>query len=193
MVKSSIRSLPLWRLSSSLLPTLTISLLLLLIWWTVAVHAQDIVTASEGAVSFPTYTLEPLNFSVSYRQNVCDRQAAFHSGNVTLRNALEGFQLRPYFLMDIRNFSPTDANGSIPLDSREPSIRILDELARRAKFTWRDSYGASSYNDALTFQEQREVHMDTAGRRQRVNRYQVNFDNIINWAAQSFDIAGNGE
>jgi hypothetical protein len=147
----------------------------------------------ETLPSQPTYTLRPLNYSVSYRQNVCDRQESFHNGNVTLRFALEGLQLRPFFLMGLSRFSPADGNGSVPLQTREPAIRILDELAERARFTWRDSYGVGNLADALddgtTGEESNKVNI--AGGPQR-NRFNANLDQILHWAVRTHDLFGNG-
>ncbi|KAG7349048.1 hypothetical protein IV203_011645 [Nitzschia inconspicua] len=166
-----------------------------ILWSILSVHAQnDAATTKIQDVSVPTYTLGPFNFSVSYRQDVCDRQAAFHAGNVTLRDALEGFQLRPYFLTGIPTLSSTDDDGSIPINTLEPSIRILDQLATRAKLTWRNSYGASSYVDALTIEQQQEQQQQQSeSNRQNFDPYKANFDNVLNWATQSFDMSGNGE
>ena len=79
--------------------------------------------------------------------------------------------------------------GTIPLDSREPSVRVLDELAERARFTWRDSYGVGDLADAM---EQEEKKVEISGSPQR-NRFNVNLDNILHWAVRTYDISGNGE
>lgn len=88
----------------------------------------------------PLFTTPAFTEGVSHRQNVCDRYHAVQNGTATLRNALEGFELRmaqypsPFFQLDV-------STGGI--DPTYPGIIaiLMDELAMRAGFTWRNSWG----------------------------------------------------
>ncbi|KAL3918645.1 MAG: hypothetical protein SGARI_007410, partial [Bacillariaceae sp.] len=97
--------------------------------------------------------------------------------------------LRPFFLTGLQRFSPTEENGTIPLNSREPSVRILDDLAERGRFTWRDSYGVGDLADAMETQEV-DNKVEISGSPQR-NRFNVNLDQILHWAVRTYDISGN--
>jgi hypothetical protein len=91
----------------------------------------------------PKYTTAPFDTSVSHRQSVCDRQERFNLRNVTLRDALQGFELHPW--LPVGQFSPLDPDtGAIIQDSPGFTVEILDELAIRAGFSWRTSFGVSS-------------------------------------------------
>lgn len=91
-----------------------------------------------------------------HRQNVCQRQTAYANGETTLADALEGMKLRAV-LGETQYFRLNRETGA--LDEDYPGLQpiILDELARRAKFTWRDSYavvaetpvGGKTYTELL--------------------------------------------
>ncbi|KAL3942955.1 MAG: hypothetical protein SGBAC_002944 [Bacillariaceae sp.] len=79
--------------------------------------------------------------NITFRQDVCDLVDAVRSGNLTLKDSLRGRQLHvqlgaysdSYF-----QYSPTEG-----IDPVYPGIQaaLLDEVARRAGFTWRESFG----------------------------------------------------
>mmetsp|Transcript_2701 Transcript_2701/g.5688 ORF Transcript_2701/g.5688 Transcript_2701/m.5688 type:complete len:733 (-) Transcript_2701:1666-3864(-) len=75
---------------------------------------------------------------ISYRQDVCDRYEQVRLGNIPLRDALQGLQLRPLMRVN-KFFRYTDENGIDPLDPGLMSV-MMDELARRAGFTWRETF-----------------------------------------------------
>jgi hypothetical protein len=129
--------------------------------------------ASTVEYDYPKYTPEILNTTISYRQNVCDQHDQFYNGTAKLGNALEGLRLRPYFLGGIGSYSSTRPDGSIPNDSLEPSIRILDALADRAGFTWRQSYGSSDYS--------------TITNTNTTDEKQPSLDEILQWSIETFD------
>jgi hypothetical protein len=88
----------------------------------------------------PAFEARPFEDVESFRQNVCDRAVKVESGEVELRESLEGLQLRP-IMGDPNYFNLDLSTGGI--DATYPGLIavLLDELARRAGFTWRDSYG----------------------------------------------------
>lgn len=92
-----------------------------------------------------------LNATQTFRQNVCNREAAFARGEVPLGRALQGMQLNVY-LAENEFFSLTtttadDGGGSIPQGYPGIIVKIMDEIATRGGFTWRDSYAV--YNEAV--------------------------------------------
>ena len=63
-------------------------------------------TTTIDSYDYPKYTPDILDTTIIYRQNVCDQHDQFYNGTTKLGNALEGLQLRPYFLGGIgRGFS----------------------------------------------------------------------------------------
>ena len=84
----------------------------------------------------PAFRLEHLDESApGFRQNVCDRQAAFSAGQVTLAQALEGLELRP--AIGLNQYFALNDNGVIPPENPLIVVELLDELSRRAGFTSR--------------------------------------------------------
>ncbi|CAB9511115.1 receptor subunit 1 [Seminavis robusta] len=73
------------------------------------------------------------------RQNICDRYEDFATGKTQLRDALSRMKLHA-LLMNDEFLSYTAKEGLSPED---PGIiaEIMDVLAERANFTWRDSFG----------------------------------------------------
>jgi hypothetical protein len=123
------------------------------------------------AQELPLYTIpETFNYSVSHRQSVCDRQQAFHNGTVELRYALAGLELRPW--LPLGSFSSLDPiTGAISNDTLPGlTVDILDELARRGQFTWRNSFGVSKTDDAV----------GKAGK---------TYDDILLWVLETYDVA----
>jgi uncharacterized membrane protein YgcG len=132
---------------------------------------------------YPKYTPEILNTTISYRQNVCDRHEAFYNGTVKLGNALEGLRLRPYFLGGIGSYSITRSDGSIPNDSLQPAIRILDALADRAGFIWRQSYGSSDYSTITN-----TTSTTTDEEQEKDSEEKPSIDEILQWSIETFDL-----
>ena len=79
----------------------------------------------------PTYAA-----NVTHRQSFCSQHDLVNSRQIERRDALRGVELRvgmpDYYLSEEGIISPDDPNiGAM----------VLDELAKRAGFTWRNSYG----------------------------------------------------
>jgi hypothetical protein len=118
------------------------------------------------AQELPTYTTAPFDNSVSYRQSVCDRQERFNSRNVTLRDALKGFELHPW--LPVGQFSPLDPETGAIIENRPGfTVEILNEVAKRAEFSWRNSFGVANVT-------------------QIGNR---TMDDLLQWTAQTYDIS----
>ena len=118
-----------------------------------------------------TLTLEPFSTDAGepvHRQNFCEQYRAIKDQNdtsTTLKDALNGLQINtvlqygsgfPYF-----NYHPETG-----IDSENPGIvaDILDEMAKRANFTWRQSfavYTGQDKSDNYTWTEMLKWATDT--------------------------------
>ncbi|CAB9526101.1 receptor ionotropic, NMDA 1 [Seminavis robusta] len=92
---------------------------------------------------------------VSHRQDVCDRFEKHRAGEIGLRNALSGLSLRPAVIhVEGNPFFKYSADEGI--DTKNPGIEaeLMDAVAERANFTWRNSFALtdppSSYNMTWT-------------------------------------------
>jgi hypothetical protein len=128
--------------------------------------ATDTATATAGFKYLPTLTnISVMDYSSTYRQSVCERQQAFSNGTAEFRDSLRGLKLNVMLLMGaFGGLNPVD--GSIPSTNLGMDIIVLDELARRAGFTWRTTYGAVSTSN-LT----------------------VPFDDLLDWSIHTFDVS----
>jgi hypothetical protein len=126
---------------------------------TIFCHAQET----------PTLTLEYFNYSTSYRQNVCQRQVQLDNSNGTLqlRDALAGLELSTFLYLDNRyvkidNNSANATTKALNAVDDDPGLIavLLDELAARAAFQWRNSFGVienvvlpkdKTYSDLLSW------------------------------------------
>jgi hypothetical protein len=98
--------------------------------------------STHHAQETPTLTLEYFNYSTSYRTNVCQRQVQLDSNaTLQLRDALTGLELSTWLFLDNRyvKFDPSTK----ALNPSHPGLIgvLLDELADRAGFKWRNSFG----------------------------------------------------
>lgn len=118
------------RLFRLLLPAITTTLIVI---------TPTVVDAGDLAV-FPT-PLPGTNVSQeSLRQRVCDRYLyTERNGTAELRYALSGLALRPIISVS-KFFRYNETHG---VDDTSLVAQILDELAVRANFTWRDSFAVS--------------------------------------------------
>lgn len=83
----------------------------------------------------------PMARNVSHRQNVCDRYQRWLNKDVDLKDALDGIQLNVAVAAYPEAYFSYDPETGINKDYPGLTAIIMDELARRAKFTWRDSFG----------------------------------------------------
>jgi len=100
----------------------------------------------------PTFTSD-LYSNVTYRQDVCELHKAYYSGEVEFRDALKGIDIS--FLVGAGSLFKIK-DGAI--DPEYPGLMgvLMDELALRAGFSWRNSFGiyyspgeGKSYTDLL--------------------------------------------
>jgi Ligand-gated ion channel len=132
---------------------------------TIMVPLVDANVMGGERLLFDTPLLTP---NITHRQNVCDRYEEFRSGTLQLRDALQGLALRPlvskgdYFLYN-------STNG---IDTPDPGLmaELMDELALRAGFTWRQSFAVFDRVDMPP---------------------NVTFTDLLAWAVDTYDIAIN--
>jgi Ligand-gated ion channel len=102
----------------------------------------------------PDILVQKFDTSKSYRTNVCDRQRLIWSGSVAFPDALRGLNLT-VALTDYQYGNAEDEFFSL-LDGkiRNPYPGLfgvmIDEVARRAGFEWRNSFGTYSPLDLQT-------------------------------------------
>ena len=116
------------------------------------------------AQELPTLNLPLNNFSTSHRQNVCERQQAYANGTVEFRNALQGMNLNVWIAFGALS-ALNPGEGRVP----EPpglQVEIMDELALRAGFTWRNSFGVTNLTN-LT----------------------IAFGELLDWSIRSYDVS----
>lgn len=90
----------------------------------------------------PSLTNYPVNSNLTHRTNVCDRFLEYASGQTNIRDALAGLNLTVGVVDQLNDvyihFNPND--GTINEDDPGIFVLILDELARRGRFNWRNQY-----------------------------------------------------
>jgi len=114
--------------------------------WLLLVLLQTQLQPTQGqqepAIWIPHYYDNPKN---SLRQNVCDRYLNYvHSEDQELRFALEGLKLNTAVVAIFSSMYVFDYHeeGKMSLNADYPGLIpiLLDELASRGRFTWRDTY-----------------------------------------------------
>jgi len=86
-----------------------------------------------------------------FRTNMCEIQKKLFNGTLELRDALQNLSLSVY-ITNSENMSASEAdhwfalsNGTIPTEELGLTTMVLDELADRAGFTWRNSFGTGPW------------------------------------------------
>mmetsp|Transcript_33890 Transcript_33890/g.82185 ORF Transcript_33890/g.82185 Transcript_33890/m.82185 type:complete len:640 (-) Transcript_33890:133-2052(-) len=106
---------------------------------TVQVSAQDIAGNKNGG-QIAYFDTPQFTNGVSHRQNVCDRYHALNNDTIALEDVLRGLKLNAVFgaysgsYFNYNNETGIQPYGGIVAE-------IMDEMASRAGFTWRDSFG----------------------------------------------------
>jgi hypothetical protein len=122
----------------------------------------------------PSLFVDKFNTSVSYRTNVCDRQRLLWNGTVQFPDALKGLALT----VVITNYSSADEESKFftlednKIKVEDPGLFavVLDEVARRAGFTWRNSFCAVPPLTAETDEDK-------------------TWTDILEWGVKTFDIS----
>jgi len=94
----------------------------------------------------PTFNVTIFNTTVDFRQNVCNRHERFSRGEIDLKDALEGMSIHPilgkssYLHLEDDGYTIADPNPGLV-------VEILDEVARRGNFVWRDTFAITEWID----------------------------------------------
>ena len=121
----------------------------------------------EKAVFTTKYSKDWATYNVSHRQSVCERYDMVRFGQRELRNALDGMELRP--LMAIGPFFHYDDENGIHKGEHGLMADLMDELAQRAGFEWRDSFGVMPPPESIN----------------------ATWTEMIVWAVETYDLAVN--
>ncbi len=137
---------------------------LLITAWSIGCCRAEKITGDK-----PFYTT-PLNVPfVSYRTNICERYFQVRNGTMEVKDALRGLQLSTL----LGNYSGAylnynDETGIDPINPGMVAV-LLDDLAERAGFTWRDSFG---------------LYMDPRP------EYNETWSGYLVWGVEKYDIVG---
>jgi hypothetical protein len=133
-----------------------------------------ILKAAQGLMGgeLASYDTPPLTLNISHRQDVCSRYDQFRSGELELRFALDGLALRP--ILRLNEYFNYDKETGIDPDDPGLMATLLDEIAERAGFTWRDSF-------AILERPSEPV----------INNITWTFTDLLAWSVDSYDIAIN--
>ena len=92
----------------------------------------------------PFFNTSKFDNVTTHRTNVCERQRALYRNEIELPRALEGLNLS-VVLTDYQSLSSKPffalVDGKIDANSPGTFSILMDEIARRAGFFWRNSYG----------------------------------------------------
>jgi ABC-type amino acid transport substrate-binding protein len=107
----------------------------------VLVLSCNVYTAQQA----PFYNTEKFQTSVNHKQSFCERQNELYANNITLSEALSGLSLSVvltnYQAPGDKPFFTLNEDGVIDKENPGLFAIIMDELAERANFSWRNSYG----------------------------------------------------
>jgi hypothetical protein len=138
---------------------------LCLLYLLIAAHAQQ----------SPSIFVDKFDVTTNHRTNVCERQRQVWNGTLAFPDALSGLNLS-IVLTDYQYGTAEDEyfsllNGKIREGYPGLLAIIMDEVARRAGFSWRNTFGTYSPLDS---------------------KYDGNktWTDILLWAVEVFDIAG---
>lgn len=134
-----------------------------------------LVVQAQEAPAFSTVKWET---NVTHRTNVCERYAQWRSGQVPIYDSLSGLNLSVVFTNFIDDpgyeglFSLTE-DGVVSEDSPPLHAKIMDAIALKAGFEWRNSFGVIEPLDGRD-----------------INNNQT-WGEILHWSTMVFDISMN--
>ena len=96
------------------------------------------------------FDTKPFSPDISHRQNFCERykNVIQSNGTFTFKDALNGAQIRPVIQYGA-GFPYFNYDPETGIDAENPGLiaNILDYVAERANFTWRDSFAVYTGDD----------------------------------------------
>lgn len=111
----------------------------------------------------PFYDTTPFTPGVSHRQNMCARFLDYENNNATLRDGLRGLQLRPIIAHWRDDYEIFRYNNETGIDDEYSGIvvKILDDLAERAGFSWKESFAVMPRVENTSISDQLEWAVET--------------------------------
>ena len=99
-----------------------------------------VATIDFNTIPNENLTVTLFDENVNHRTNMCEYQELYNNGTVALGDALRGAAITVALSNDI-DFVNYD-NNTNQLNSSDPGlmVELLDEIARRGGFTWRDTF-----------------------------------------------------
>lgn len=110
-----------------------------------------------------------LSRGISHRMNFCERQAQVDNRTLTLPKALAGLDISVHLMLWSPLHVRTRTDGELDYDNPGILVNIMDHIATRGDFRWRDSFGVG-----LTPEH------DTNN---------TTFEEILDWALDAFDLS----
>ena len=96
--------------------------------------------SQETLIPNSSLLVEEYDSSVSNRQNFCQENSDVQSDTIDLRDALVGRTLNVGIVLENPFVNYVNGTEGITLETPGVMIEIWDELAKRAGFSWRDSF-----------------------------------------------------
>lgn len=108
--------------------------------------------------------------NISYRNNLCERQLLVDNGTLALPLALSNLDISVHLMqwtpLHVRH---SNVDGSLDKDNPGILVNVMDRIATRGDFSWRDSFGVGltpgNANNNATFSE------------------------ILDWALETYDVS----
>lgn len=88
----------------------------------------------------PAFNTPKFDNTTTHRQDMCGRQRQLFNDEIDLADALKGLNLT-VVLTQTENFFSLNDQGEIKKENPGMFVVLLDELARRAGFQWRNTFG----------------------------------------------------
>ncbi|CAB9503615.1 receptor subunit 1 [Seminavis robusta] len=107
------------------------------------------------------------NSNSSVRQDVCERYEKYRLGEIELKNALSGLALRPVFVGKGNPYFRHNMESGLPTENPGLIAELMDAVAARANFTWRDSFGVTEWPQ----------------------QYNMTWTELLVWSTENYDIA----
>jgi Ligand-gated ion channel len=136
--------------------------------------AASLLCSISSAQERPAFFVKKFNTSKIYRNNVCQRQRAIWNGSLTLPNALQGLNIT-VVLPDYQNASLQDTLFKLvdgKINENDPGLLgvIMDEVARRGGFYWRNSF--ATFSPLNSTEDENKTWTD-----------------ILTWGIETFDVS----
>jgi ABC-type amino acid transport substrate-binding protein len=132
--------------------------------------------ASIEGQEVPFFNTPTWEANVTHRNNLCYLHGLVEDGQILRRNALHDVDIRPALF----RYQLDKETGGIPETNPSVGLVFLDELARRAKFQWRNSYGVvESPGENQTWSELLDWSIDT-------------YDVVGDWFLRTVERLGDG-